>query len=458
MPDERKILEKMEAATVSPLAILTFLNNYRKLRANESGEIAESAISPVESLPDLDALPEGEGKKYLGATAILKLNGGLGTGMGLEFAKSLLEVRDGKTFLDLIKDQILFLRKKTGVPLPFYILNSFSTSEDTGKWLQQHPELDAKEILQNKVPKLRCDTLEPIEYPENPSLEWCPPGHGDLYASLPPDGTLQKLLDQGIHYLFVSNSDNLGATLDLRILSYFAKSGAPFMMEVTARTEADKKGGHLAVQNGRLILRESAQCPAADMEEFQNISKHRYFNTNNLWIHLPSLKAAMKRQGGVLQLPLIRNKKNVDPRDKNSPEVYQLETAMGAAIECFDGSIALNVPRTRFAPVKTTSDLFTLRSDAYKISDTGEIQLIPERKNIPPVLVLPDSCKFVDAMEKLAPNGVPSLKNCEKLVLKGELQFEKDVEITGNVEIVAKSAKGIVTSGRYETGRYEVDS
>ena len=92
--------------------------------------------------------------------------------------------------------------------------------------------------------------------------------------------------------MFVSNSDNLGASLDLNILSYFAASDAPFMMECCKRTPNDKKGGHLAkrVSDGQLILRESAMCADEDEEAFQDITKHRFFNTNNLWIRLDKLK------------------------------------------------------------------------------------------------------------------------------------------------------------------------
>ena len=143
-------------------------------------------------------------------------------------------------------------------------------------------------------------------------------------------GTLDKLLAKGFKYMFVSNSDNLGATMDLKLLTWFAASGAPFAMEVAARTEADKKGGHLCQRafGGGLLLRESAQCPDADEKKFQDTSKHKFFNTNNLWIDLVALKAAFDKFGGVLPLPVIKNSKTVDPRDKASQKVLQLETAM----------------------------------------------------------------------------------------------------------------------------------
>ena len=182
------------------------------------------------------------------------------------------------------------------------------------------------------TPKVLAASGEPAEWPANPRLEWNPPGHGEFYAALEFSGTLQKLLDAGICYLFVSNSDNLGATLSPEVLGYMAAEGVPFLMEVTRRTRGDRKGGHLAVAaDGRLTLRESAQCHPDDVPHFQDIERHRYFNTNNLWIDLEAL-AARIGPDQPLVLPLIRNQKTVDPRDPSSTPVFQLESAMGSAI------------------------------------------------------------------------------------------------------------------------------
>merc|ERR1712187_1015191 len=263
----------------------------------------------------------------------------------------------------------------------------------------------------------------------DPGHEWCPPGHGDLYPAMLGSGTLDKLIKAGFKYMFVSNSDNLGATMDLKILTYFADSGAPFMMEVAARTEADKKGGHLASlkEGGGLTLRESAQCPKEDEGAFQDVTKYTYFNTNNLWVDLAKLKAAFDKHGGALPLPVMVNDKTVDPRNKASTKVHQLETAMGAAISCFEGATAIRIPRTRFAPVKTTNDLLALRSDAYQLTEDFRITLAPERGGVPPNIKLDGAYKFVDEMDKMIPKGPPSLKDCNKLVVKGKVEFAADV-------------------------------
>ncbi|MCE9609024.1 MAG: UTP--glucose-1-phosphate uridylyltransferase [Chthoniobacter sp.] len=430
---------KMEAAGVSEPAIRAFERSYAQLADATCGQIPESSIQPVESLPSLAEISATLTPQpaLLNETAVLKLNGGLGTGMGLERAKSLLPVHDGLTFLDLIVRQILRFRKTSG-HMRFLTMNSFSTSADTRAALAKYPDLGdpaAIELLQNKTPKIDAQTLRPVVWEKDRELEWCPPGHGDLYAVLATGGTLERLLADGIRYLFVSNSDNLGATLDLALLTWFAESGAPFMMEVTARTPSDRKGGHLARRGHQLLLRESAQCPEADMDAFQDITRHRFFNTNNLWIRLERLRDALAASDGSLPLPLIRNKKTVDPRDKNSPEVFQLETAMGAAIECFADARAVDVPRSRFAPVKTTADLLTLRSDAYDIRPDGTVALAPELGEIPPHVELDHHYKMVDQLEAALAAGTPSLKGCRTLKVKGPVLFNADAIFQGEVTV-----------------------
>jgi UDP-N-acetylglucosamine pyrophosphorylase len=451
-----QIRAKMERAGLGAAAIRAFLFQYRKLENNEAGLISENSISPVANLTSIDdEAVLGDRAGLAAKTVVLKLNGGLGTSMGLEKAKSLLRVRQQLTFLDIIARQFLYLRSAVAPQLSLVLMNSFSTSNDTAAALAGYPELgDPRqlELMQNKVPKIGVKSLAPVDWPQNPSLEWCPPGHGDIYTSLLGSGLLERLLKKDKRFLFVSNSDNLGATLDLRLLDSFANSGAPFLMEVTARTAADRKGGHLARRNAdqHLLLRESAQCPEEDLAAFQNIERHRYFNTNNLWIRLDALSAALERGDGLLPLPLIRNEKTVDPRDKSTPKVYQLETAMGAAIECFDGARAVEVPRNRFSPVKTTADLLAVRSNAYELDAEFRLVLRPERDGAPPVVKLSDHYKLVDQLEPLVAHGVPSLVRCNTLTIEGKFEFEPDVEIVGDVKFVNGGEESkIIRSGTY---------
>merc|ERR1719327_1767959 len=406
--------------------------------------IPEATVKPVDSLPDYASLTAEE-PELLKETVMVKLNGGLGTGMGLEKAKSLLELKDGMTFLDFIAQQVTDMRSKFGVPLAFMLMNSFATSEDTLAYLSKYADLKSDglplEFVQNKAPKLTESDYTPADWPSKPECEWCPPGHGDLYPAMLGTESLDKLLAKGFRYMFVSNSDNLGSTMDVKLLTWFAQSGKPFAMECAQRTDADKKGGHLAkdAKTDGLLLRESAQCPDEDEKEFQNVGKHKYFNTNNLWVNLEALKATMDKHDGVLPLPVMKNGKTVDPRDKKSTKVLQLETAMGAAIGCFPGATAIVIPRSRFAPVKTTNDLLALRSDAYALTRDFRIELAKERNGVPPNIKLDGAYKFVDAMEKMVPNGAPSLLECAKLTIEGKITLAKGVVIKGDVKIVNKS-------------------
>jgi UTP--glucose-1-phosphate uridylyltransferase len=441
------IENKMRAAGLSEVAIQAFLFQYQKLSDNDTGLISEETIEPIAQLPSLDQqeLRHAVGD-YLHETLVLKLNGGLGTGMGLEKAKSLLRVRHDLTFLDIIVKQFLHLRASSAPGLGLFFMNSFSTSHDTINALLSYRELgDPRrlELLQNRVPKIDKKTLLPISWPSNPALEWCPPGHADLYVCLYGSGLLKRLLEAGKRYLFVSNADNLGATLDLNLLRFFVESGAPFLMEVTRRTPSDRKGGHLArrLETKRLLLRESAQCPEKDLASFQDIDRHRYFNTNNLWIRLDRLFEELTRGSGFIPLPLIRNEKNVDPRDKNSPKVFQLEAAMGAAIESFDSAAAVEVPRSRFSPVKTTGDLLAVRSDAYELDNSFRLGLRPERYGVPPKIELSDNYKLVDQLEELVAGGTPSLLRSRSLTVKGPWRFAEGAEIVGDVRFENDSSE-----------------
>ena len=429
-------VEKMRREGLPEPAIATFEHYYRQLAEGETGMIPESEIEPVEDPQELDALPAGDAP--LDETVVVKLNGGLGTSMGMTRAKSLIEAKDGMSFLDVVARQVLELRRRSGARLPLVLMNSFATHEDSLAALDPDVQADVPpDFVQHKEPKLRADDLTPVEWPADPSLEWCPPGHGDLYTALLTSGTLAALLERGYRYAFVSNSDNLGAVLEPRVPAWMAREEIPFVMEVTDRTEADRKGGHIAARRGGgFVLRETAQTPEEDLAALQDISRHRYVNTNNLWIDLRALDALMREREGVLGLPLIVNRKTVDPGDSSSPEVLQLETAMGAAIGVFEGAQPLRVPRSRFSPVKTTEDLLALRSDAYVLADDARVELAPEREGTPPVVDLDSSCfKLLRDFDARFPEGAPSLVACERLAVEGDVTFGRDVVVRGRVTV-----------------------
>lgn len=440
--------ERMKQEGLPQLAIDTFRYYYGLLVEGQTGLIPEAEIKPVPSLPDaadFAADLAAQGEEALPRTVLLKLNGGLGTSMGLSIAKSLLTVKDGLTFLDIIAKQALHSK------IPLLLMNSFNTQEDSLAALEKYPELWGDlplDFLQHKAPKVTQSGFGPAENTANPHLEWAPPGHGDIYTALITSGMLDKLLAAGYEYAFVSNSDNLGAVMDTRILGYFAAEELPFMMEVADRTAADRKGGHLAqMANGQLILRESAQCPPDDEVMFQDITRHKYFNTNNLWLNLPKLKAVMDEKNGVLGLPIIRNAKTVDPRDGDSTAVYQIETAMGSAIAIFEGAGAVRVPRSRFAPVKKTSDLLAVRSDAYVLTEDFRVVENPDRKVGDLVIKLDDDYyKLIDQLEARFPHGAPSLLECERLTVNGDFLFGKNVVVRGAVTLTNTEEQQLVVA------------
>ncbi|MDD2236578.1 MAG: UTP--glucose-1-phosphate uridylyltransferase [Kiritimatiellae bacterium] len=440
----QEIVRALSTDGASDLLINTFVRRVETFLETPSPFIPEESIHSVGQLPTLQNLPPAQNTiHHLPHTAVFKLNGGLGTGMGLQYAKSLIPVKKSYNFMDIILRQIETLRESFCCCIPIVFMNSYSTEKETLRVLANYHELVKEQrgipfsFLQNRVPKLNRETLRPVTVPSDPELAWCPPGHGDFYTSLYTTGMLHQLIERGIQYAFVSNADNLGATLDEQILEYLAEQDIPFLMEVTQRTKADSKGGHLAkTKEGRLILRESAQCAPNERTMFQDIDRHRYFNTNNLWINLKHLLARMEQSDGILPMPVIANTKNADPCDETSEPVYQLETAMGSAMEIFPSAQALLVPRSRFAPVKTTDDLLALWSDLYELDP--RFHVIPNpRRTLPPIDIEldPRFYRMMSDFKARFPEGAPSLLQCERLHICGDYTFRSGTALQGSVNL-----------------------
>ncbi|MBM6979815.1 MAG: UTP--glucose-1-phosphate uridylyltransferase [Actinomyces succiniciruminis] len=444
---------KMRDAGVAEQAIDVFSHYYRALEEGATGLVPEDTIEPLTQIDSIDdvEVDDAAAREALSKTVLIKLNGGLGTSMGMDRAKSLLPVRDGKSFLDLLVDQVMAARARYDVTLPLIFMDSFRTREDTLAALAAHPGIEVEGIpldfLQNREPKLRADDLTPVQWEADPSLEWCPPGHGDIYTALVASGVLDALLERGYKYAMTSNSDNLGAAPSARIAGWFAASGAPYAPELCRRTPADVKGGHLAVRkaDGRIILRDTAQTPPEEMHYFTDQFRHPFFHTNNLWFDLEVLRDTLTERNGILGLPLIRNAKTVDPADPESTPVIQLETAMGAAVEAFDGATAVEVPRSRFLPVKTTNDLLLVRSDVYAVDADGLLQQVPEQACV--VDLDPRYYKRIADFEARFPHGVPSIRDARSLTVRGDWTFGTDVVATGDATVTETGAPGVIADG-----------
>ncbi|MBX3011664.1 MAG: UTP--glucose-1-phosphate uridylyltransferase [Caldilineaceae bacterium] len=434
--------QKMQEAGQPAAAVRAFYYYYQQLAHGATGHVSGQEAHPVTSLPvatELDDYVQA-GEAALGRAVVIKLNGGLGTTMGMRGPKSLVQVKDGLTFLDIIARQVLYTRQHYGVRLPLVLMNSFNTQAESRAALRAYPTLLEQDVpvdfLQHQIPKIWKEDRTPVHWPAEPAKEWCPPGHGDIYLALQTSGMLAKLLEQGYEYALISNADNLGATVDVAILGYIAQKELPFLMEVAKRQPADSKGGHLAVHPKQgLILRELAQCPVEELHEFQDIDRYQYFNTNNLWIHLPTLQRMLAEHQGVLKLPLIRNEKAVDPTQPDSPKVYQLETAMGHAIGLFAQAQAMEIPRSRFLPVKNTNDLLALWSDAYLLADDYTIHVNPARQVAGALVVDLDKHYYglFNQLKERFQFGAPSLVNCTQLHVEGDIYFAANVGLEGDI-------------------------
>ena len=464
--DLQLFIRKLAADGASSAVTAQFSHFYREFRSGRQSVLPEDSISPlhsdeIPSLHDLDGYRQ-QGVAALPQTVVIKLNGGLGTTMGCNGPKSLITVKNGLHFLDIAIRQLLAATNSTIVP-PFLLMNSYNTERASLAALQQYRDLPdslPRSFLQNRFPRIDADTLQPVTWPAAPRLEWNPPGHGDMFTALQSTGLLKMMLERHYRYAFISNSDNVGASLDTALLGYLANKQAGFVMEVTERTAMDRKGGHVAKgKNGNLLLRERIQCPDEDMDRFRDIRRHRFFNTNNLWIDLAALESLLVGTNGILELPLLCNRKHVDATDPRSPAVVQLESAMGSALSLFSSAAVIAVPRSRFIPVKTCDDLLLLRSDYYRLSGDNRIVPVPEHSALAPEITL-DREYFgtVDRMSERFNSGIPSLKECRRFSLEGDISFGKDCSVIGNVTVANHTAipytvpDGTVLTGNLHIG------
>lgn len=391
---------------------------------------------------------ESDVKKALDKLVVIKLNGGLGTSMGCTGPKSLISLRRDLTFLDMNVQQIEHLNNRYGCHVPLVLMNSFNTHNETMKTLRKYKacNLAIHCFNQSCHPRIVKESLLPLPTVLGNKNEfnvenWYPPGHGDIYRSFYNSGLLSKFIDEGKEYMFVSNIDNLGATVDINILTYLndppQAPGPEFIMEVTDKTRADVKGGTLIEYGGKQRLLEIAQVPKENVDEFKSVTKFRIFNTNNLWMKLSAVKRLVAED--KMHMEVIVNNKTLD----NGMRVIQLETAVGAAMKNFDGAHGINVPRRRFLPVKTCSDLLIIMSNLYEM-EHGRLTMNPLRQfpTVPIVQLSGSHFKKVkDFLYRF--ETIPDLLELDHLTVSGDVTFGKGVSLKGTVIVIANHGERI---------------
>ncbi len=440
---------RMEEKGLSGHVIREFLRRMEALYHGATGEIHWEDIGDLEQkdIIALDALPlpcDLIAQKNLAALVVIKLNGGLGTSMSLDKAKSLIPIRAKKNFLRLILEQVTSLRQQYQLAVPLLLMHSFRTRADCicepglADFNHNTRGAIAIDFLQNQIPRIYQNNLLPMSAQDIAAQAqecWCPPGHGDVFFALHSSGLLKKLLDHGYRTAFISNGDNLGAVVDVRILEYFHKEGLAWISEITPKSASDLKGGSLyrSKKSAKIELLEIAQVPEEHKSSFQDIRRFPYFNVNNLWLNLEALYNKI-REGG-LHMPLILNRKKIMNQD-----IIQLETAMGAAISCFEKSRMILVPRGRFAPVKNCADLLLRRSDAYAI-DPQNHALVPAFTGEEPLISLSEDYQSLEAFEALF-SHLPSLKKAKSFAVQGKLHFDVEgLTIAGDVRFQAQGMR-----------------
>lgn len=432
-------LNKMTSRELSVESCVEFIRMYLNYLVGDTGTIEWKNIkslpdSEIVFKKDLDDTYDTIGEENIGKVAVLKVNGGLGTSMGCSGPKSLIEIKPGITFLDVVLKQMNAMRNHYNHHIPLVFMNSFYTDADTKSYLEgKEPYLS---FIQNEFPRINDETYGPFYAPQDPYMEWAPPGHGDIYISMFSSGIVDELLSKGVEYIFVSNSDNLAATLDTQLLGYMIDKDIDFLMEVTKKTPSDIKGGILVEHNSKTTLLERAQVPDEHIKDFENVKKNKYFNTNNLWINLNALKE--KREQNEVSLPIITNKKIIN----NNP-IIQLESAMGAAIRYFDSSQIICVDRDRFLPIKTCDDLLLLKSDVYTLHDNGHLNITLDKLSHIPVIKLGPQFQKLSIFNRRF-QRIPSLTDCHSLELVGDIIVLENVAFSGRVKIIVEPGQQLV--------------
>lgn len=434
----KKILEKHHLSKKDKDAFLKLYKLFLAAPKTKPRNLNTVTTDQIDNIATLASVTPEETKKLAKKLAVIKLNGGIASTMKAKVPKSTILVKNNLSFLDISIRQIADIKKNIGVSIPFFLMNSFYTHRRILKELKNQP-IKVKCLKQSRCPIIDAKTSLPFESSDNIKLKYYPPGHGEIFDKILNKKFLSKLLSNNIEVLFISNCDNLGASLDFKILKWIQKKNIDFLMEVSDQTPQDVKGGIIHRDGDRLYLAETSQIKHLADGILKNRSKKIAFNTNNIWINIACLIDLLNKQK-KLELPLIINQKT-EPIN-----FIQLETAVGSAISFFKNASLLAVERDRFLPVKTLADLFLIQSDIFILKENKlELNSLRKHKELPII----DLGGFFDSLKKYQSRikAMPSLLDLQQLTVRGDVTFAEGVTLKGKVKIVAGRKRMLIAPG-----------
>ncbi|CAI8611517.1 unnamed protein product [Vicia faba] len=386
-----------------------------KKRKNKLAKVGFTVI-PYDDLAPLPEADIEETKKLLDKLVVLKVNHDSGSNMGFENPKSAIDIGDGKTFLDLIINQIETLNSKYGCQVPLFIFNKDDTHDSTLKVLEKYSEssIDVHTFKQGEHPELTLSG-EHCSKEEVQTVD-----DGDIFRSLMIDGTLDLLLSQGKEYILVMKSDNVATVVDPNILNHLMTNTIDYCMEVTP-----SHSSNLILTPMNFKLQEIAQNQDKHLKD-----KFKLIDTTNMWVSLRAIKR-------LIDTNRLKPKKPSILKGSDYDQTLRQETKAESAVQFFDNVIGVSTPESRFLPLDATSDLLLLQSDLYTYRE-GVLTRNPARTNpLNPVIDLgPEFAKIDDFQRRF--KSIPSITGLDSLVVRGDVWFGSNITLKGQVTIAAK--------------------
>jgi len=420
---------------------------------------------PAEFLKDYSTLKEPDKtiiKELLDKLVVVQLNGGLGYFIGCKGPKcgiQILKKSGGITILDCKVMQIIKLNKEYGCNIPLVLMNSPRTDSETEVLIQKYNklEIDIHTFVQNVHPFMYKDTLSPLPKSQSSLEGWYPPGSGEVFSAMYRQGLLEKFKNEGKELLFISNMENLGSSVDLKLLHYIAnpKVNLDFLLETTNRISTDQAGGFAIKYKDRHVhILEISQIPSQVMSKF-SLSNFKYWNTNNIWTRIGVVIDMMKQQ--QIDLDFIVKYKVI-----NGKNIAQLETPVAMSIQSFPKAASILVPRSRYRPVKSTSDLLQVQSELFELQHGLLVASTKRSYSSDPLVKLGDEFKSMAEYERRF-KTIPNILELDHLTVSGDVYFGANVTLKGTVIIVANSGSridipdGVVLDNKIVTGSLQIN-